>query len=114
MWESERQRVTLKSATLFKRWGPEHMPELYQTSVRWALNRGFCLFHTPWPDDSTTGAFAAWERGEKHLVVPDNYSNQVVAKIRELRAAIIQQKQQELRQANPQTNPTTNRATAFT
>ncbi|KAK2196894.1 bifunctional Transcription factor Tfb2 [Babesia duncani] len=92
MWEAERNRIELKAAVLFKRWDSEFMPELFQRMVRWAQGKRYELYHTAWPLDPTTPEYDEWLRREKYLACPLESKEEVVDKIRQLRAQIVHER----------------------
>nr|PVC54010.1 transcription factor IIH subunit [Theileria orientalis] len=88
MWESERDRIELSPAILFKRWDADFMPELFQRTVRWAQSKRYDLFFTQWPSDPHSQEFAEWMSKEKYLACKLELKEEIINQIRLIRTDI--------------------------
>ncbi|UKJ88347.1 transcription factor IIH subunit [Theileria orientalis] len=88
MWESERDRIELNPAILFKRWDPDFMPELFQRTVRWAQSKRYDLFFTQWPSDPHSPEFDEWMSKEKYLACKLELKEEIINQIRLIRTDI--------------------------
>ncbi|UKK00742.2 transcription factor IIH subunit [Theileria orientalis] len=88
MWESERDRIELNPAILFKRWDADFMPELFQRTVRWAQSKRYDLFFTQWPSDPHSPEFTEWMNKEKYLACKLELKEEIINQIRLIRTDI--------------------------
>ncbi|GAW83806.1 hypothetical protein, conserved [Plasmodium gonderi] len=93
LWESERHRLTLEDAILFKSFEKEFLPQLYQQIVVWANSKNYLLHYTPWPKNSNSPEFDTWMKSEKYLCCTYESKNEIIDKIKEIREKLMKKRQ---------------------
>ncbi|ETW17386.1 hypothetical protein PFFVO_03725 [Plasmodium falciparum Vietnam Oak-Knoll (FVO)] len=92
LWESERHRLTLEDAIVFKSFEKDFMPHLYQQIVIWANSKNYLLYYTPWPKNNTK-EFDLWIKAEKYLCCIYESKNEIIDKIKEIREKLMKKRQ---------------------
>ncbi|KJP87384.1 hypothetical protein AK88_02941 [Plasmodium fragile] len=93
LWESERHRLTLDDAIVFKSFEKEFLPHLYQQIVVWANSKNYLLHYTPWPKNANSPEFDAWMKSEKYLCCIYDSKNEIIDKIKEIREKLMKKRQ---------------------
>ncbi|CAA9991232.1 transcription factor Tfb2, putative [Plasmodium knowlesi strain H] len=93
LWESERHRLTLDDAIVFKSFEKEFLPHLYQQIVVWANSKNYLLHYTPWPKNANSPEFDAWMKAEKYLCCIYESKNEIIDKIKEIREKLMKKRQ---------------------
>ncbi|EDL44241.1 hypothetical protein, conserved [Plasmodium vivax] len=93
LWESERHRLTLDDAIVFKSFEKEFLPHLYQQIVVWANSKNYLLHYTPWPKNANSPEFDAWMKSEKYLCCIYESKNEIIDKIKEIREKLMKKRQ---------------------
>ncbi|EUD64896.1 transcription initiation factor TFIIH subunit 4 [Plasmodium inui San Antonio 1] len=93
LWESERHRLTLDDAIVFKSFEKEFLPPLYQQIVVWANSKNYLLHYTPWPKNANSPEFDAWMKSEKYLCCIYESKNEIIDKIKEIREKLMKKRQ---------------------
>uniref|UniRef100_A0A8C9H6Y7 General transcription factor IIH subunit 4 n=1 Tax=Piliocolobus tephrosceles TaxID=591936 RepID=A0A8C9H6Y7_9PRIM len=89
LWESERHRLTLDDAIVFKSFEKQFLPHMYQQLVIWANSKNYLLHYTPWPKNKNSVEFDRWMQEEKYLCCTYESKDEIIEKIKELKDELI-------------------------